>query len=240
MDYMVNKVICIIPARKNSKRIKNKYIISFDGKPMIYWTIKAALNSEIFSKVIVSTDCEEIREISCQTGAEVPFLRNELADDFTPISLVTLSALSQAEEYWNEKFDIVVQMMPNCPNRDKNTVLNAFNYFIKNKCEFLLSSSKFYNTLPWWSFTVNEENEPKYNFPDQLTKRSQDLEEIYCITGALWIAKAESLKKEKTFYGKKHKTYQLDWISAIDIDTKDDLDIAMIARKHRKEKNNAP
>ena len=183
---MVNKVICIIPARKNSKRIKNKNIISFDGKPMIYWTIKAALNSKIFSKVIVSTDCEEIREISCQTGAEVPFLRNELADDFTPISLVTLSALSQAEEYWNEKFDIVVQMMPNCPNRDKNTVLNAF------------------------------------------------------ITGALWIAKVESLKKEKTFYGKKHKTYQLDWISAIDIDTKDDLDIAMIARKHRKEKNNAP
>ena len=75
----------------------------------------------------------------------------------------------------------------------------CFNYFIKNKCEFLLSSSKFYNTLPWWSFTVNEENEPKYNFPDQLTKRSQDLEEIYCITGALWIAKAESLKNEKTF-----------------------------------------
>ena len=99
---MVNKVICIIPARKNSKRIKNKNIISFDGKPMIYWTIKAALNSKIFSKVIVSTDCEEIREISCRTGAEVPFLRNELADDFTPISLDTLSIHYKTEEYWNE------------------------------------------------------------------------------------------------------------------------------------------
>ena len=230
---MVGKTICIIPARKNSKRIKNKNIVLFDGNPMIYWTIKAAINSKIFDRIVVSTDCEKIAEISIKLGIEVPFLRNNLADDFTPVSEVTLSALEQSEKYWNEKYEIVVQMMPNCPNRDEHTITDAYNYFNNNECNFLLSSSKFLSMIPWWSFTIDKDNKPIYNFPDKLNKRSQDLDDNYCITGALWIAKSESLKKEKDFHGKNHKAYPLDWISAIDIDTPEDLKIAEIARKYR-------
>jgi N-acylneuraminate cytidylyltransferase len=231
---MVGKTICIIPARKNSKRIKNKNIILFDGNPMIYWTIKAAMKSKIFDRIVVSTDCEKIAKISKELGIEVPFLRNNnLADDFTPVSEVTLAALKQAEEHWNEDYDTVVQMMPNCPNRDEHITKDAFNYFNENACNFLLSSSKFVGLIPWWSLTIDKFNEPIYNFPEELNKRSQDLEDIYCITGALWIAKSQSLKKEKKFHGKSHKIYPMDWISAIDIDTLEDLKIAMIAREYK-------
>ena len=75
--FTKKKCICIIPARKGSKRIKNKNIINFFGKPLIYYSIKAALKSKIFSKIIVSTDCKKIANISKKYGAEVPFLRNK-------------------------------------------------------------------------------------------------------------------------------------------------------------------
>ena len=67
--------ICIIPARKGSKRIKNKNRINFGGKPMIAWTIEAAIKSRCFDEVIVATDCEEIAEIALENGANVPFLK---------------------------------------------------------------------------------------------------------------------------------------------------------------------
>ena len=67
--------LCIIPARKGSKRIKNKNIVNFFGKPLIYYSIKNALNSKLFNDVIVSTDCVNIKKISEKYGASVPFLR---------------------------------------------------------------------------------------------------------------------------------------------------------------------
>ena len=69
--------IAIIPARKGSKRIKNKNIVLLNGKPMIYWTILAARKSKIFKKIYVDTDCKKIKKISLKYGAEVPFLRKK-------------------------------------------------------------------------------------------------------------------------------------------------------------------
>src|SRR5690606_22090036 len=97
------KKIAIIPARGGSKRLPKKNILDFKGKPMIAWTIEAAISSELFDKVIVSTDTEEIKEISIQYGAEVPFLRQNTGDDFSPVSLATIEALNQAEKYFDEE-----------------------------------------------------------------------------------------------------------------------------------------
>ena len=234
---MVKKLIAIIPARKNSKRIVNKNIIEFDGKPIIYWTIDAALKSEIFDRIVVSTDCEKIAQISEDFGVKVPFLRSGLADDFTPVSEVSISTLNQAKDYWNEDYEVVVQMMPNCPNRNKDDIKNAYNFFSDNNLDFLLSCSKFHSSIPWWSFTLSKDNKPNYNFPKLLKSRSQDLDETYCNSGAIWIAKSSKLLKEKTFYGKNHFSYPINWSSALDIDTYDDLEIAKAARAISKYNN---
>ncbi len=236
MDNMVNKVICIIPARENSKRIKNKNIIDFDGKPMIYWTIKAALDSNIFDRIVISTDSKKIANIASLIGIKVPFLREGLSDDFTPISEVTIAALKQAEQYWSENYEIVVQLMANCPNRNETNIQDAFNYFNEKNLESLVSCSKMNMLLPWWSFTIDNNRKPKYNFPNFLNIRSQDLEEAYCPSGALWISKSSKLIEHKSFYGPNHHAYPLDWFSAIDIDTYDDLKIAQLARVFKKEK----
>ena len=236
MDDMVGKTICIIPARENSKRIKEKNIIDFDGEPMISWTIKAALKSNIFDRIVVSTDSKKIADIAYSHGIEVPFLRDGLADDFTPISEVTISALNQASSYWKENYETVVQLMANCPNRNANDIKGAFNYFNKQGLDSLISCSSTHNIVPWWSLTIDKNKEPNYNFPKLLNKRSQDLDDTYVLSGALWIAKSSKLIKYNTFYLPNHRVYPLDWISAIDIDTHDDLRIAKIARAFSKEK----
>ncbi|NDA72499.1 MAG: hypothetical protein EBX69_03485, partial [Betaproteobacteria bacterium] len=94
--------IAIIPARGGSKRLPRKNIMAFNGKPMITWTIEAALKSEMFSKVLVSTDDDEIRQVSIEAGAEVPFLRQVAFDDHATSSEATLAALYQAEQHWGD------------------------------------------------------------------------------------------------------------------------------------------
>ena len=94
---MVNKRIAIIPARGGSKRLPNKNIIDFFGKPMIAWTIDAALRTNMFDLILVSTDSQEISEISRHLGAEVPFLRDKHSDDYSTVSEAPLTALNQME-----------------------------------------------------------------------------------------------------------------------------------------------
>ena len=140
---MTKKNIAIILARGGSKRLPKKNILDFGGKPLIAWTIDAALKSKIFNKVLVSTDDEEIANISLKYGAKVPFLRENNADDFTTSSIATHTALNQAEKYWNIKFDVVTQLMANCPLRTADDIQESVGYFHENKSPAQLSCFKF-------------------------------------------------------------------------------------------------
>ncbi len=217
--------IAIIPARGGSKRIPNKNIIDFCGKPIIYYTIQAAINSGIFDKIIVSTDSEKIADISIKFGAEVPYLRKQFADDKSPVSKATLEALIQAENYYNIKFDNVIQLMANCPNRTSKNISDCFDYFNINNLNFLISCFKFGWMNPWWAATLDSDNKPSQLFNNQ-NIRSQDLPDLYCPTGAIWIAKSSSLKANDTFYGPDYRFFELDWKNAVDIDNFDDLELA--------------
>ena len=228
MDDLVDrKIIAVIPARGGSKRIPKKNIIDLNGKPMIGWTIEAALNSNYIDEVLVSTDDEDIATIAKEFGAKVPFLRDCNSDDYSPISLATIKALHQWELDDLGKHDIVVQLMANCPLRNSENIDDAIRNFINNDIEFQLSCFKYGWMNPWWAHTMNKSGLAKPLFDDSIrVKRSQDLEELYCPTGAIWIAKTESLIKNKTFYGDKFKFFPMNWIKAIDIDDYDDLEMA--------------
>jgi len=219
------KSIAIIPARGGSKRIPHKNIVDFFGKPLIAYTIEAALLSNLFDRVIVSTDSEEIAKVSQSLGAEVPFLRVENADDFTPVSEATLSALLQAESYYNIKFDTVVQLMANCPIRDADLLVLQYEYFIKNRLNFLISCFEYGWTNPWWAATLDETNTPTALFENK-NIRSQDLPKLVCPSGSMWIANSHSLQEEKTFYGADHKFFEIPWENAVDIDSYEDLKFA--------------
>lgn len=224
----MKKIIAIIPARSGSKRIKNKNIAELYGKPMIAWTIDAALNSGIFCDVLVSTDSREIADLSRSLGASVPFLRDPKdADDFTPVGIATANALIKMEEYKGIKYSTVVQLMPNCPCRDHEDIKNAYENFLSQRAIFQISVFKFGWMNPWWSLRLNKDDGSVIPlFPGALKQRSQDLEPLFCPTGAVWVANADLLKKEKTFYGKDYRIFPINWQSAIDIDDMDDFAMA--------------
>lgn len=234
-------VLGVIPARGGSKRLPGKNILPINGMPMIGWTIKAAIDSEVFEDVIVYTDSEEISRIAIELGALVPFLREPAdADDFTPSSIATLNALVRFEEVSGKKYDYVAQLMANCPCRDSDDIAQAFEHFIKNNVEFQISSFKFGWMNPWWAMRLESDFSPKPLFQEALSSRSQDLDSLYCPTGAVWFAKKDALIQARTFYGENYKLYPMNWMSAVDIDDQEDFEMAetvLLLKSQKKKKN---
>ena len=228
---MTQDSIAIILARGGSKRIPRKNILELNSRPLIAWTIKAALESNQFERVLVSTDDKEISQISKDYGAEVPFLRDSKADDITPSSEATIYALNQAEKYWNKKFSIVTQLMANCPLRDKEDIIRSHNSFRGENAPSQISCFKFGWMMPWWALKINEDGTAERLFPEAFKKRSQDLPDLYCPTGAIWIARRENLIKSKSFYMPKTRYEPLNWISAVDIDEYSDFKMAELCFK---------
>ncbi|WP_339227474.1 acylneuraminate cytidylyltransferase family protein [Oceanobacillus sp. FSL K6-2867] len=222
------KNICIIPARGGSKRIPNKNIINLNGKPMIAYTIEAAIASKLFERIIVSTDNKRIAKISKQYGAEVPFLREAYSDDYSPVSMATLNTLKQAKKYYNEKYDNVIQLFATCPLRNSDHIISAYKNFKDKGNTFQISAFKLGWMNPWWAIKINENGEPEQLFVKELKSRSQDLPDLYSPTGAVWIANAEAFEKEKTFYGKDYRLYELNWMNAVDVDDNDDLNMVKV------------
>lgn len=223
------RIIAVIPARGGSKRVPGKNIMDFCGKPMIAWTIEAAIESKLFDKIIVSTDSEEIAKIAKEWGAEVPYLRTEAANDFSTVSEATLHSLNQLEEI-GLSYDIVIQLFAVSPLRNSEDIKEAYNFFKEKKAPFLVSCFKYTWMNPWWAVTLDEKNHPSWIF-DNTKKRSQDLPALFCPTGAIWIANINSLKREKTFYGIGHVFWEIDWKRALDIDNYEDVELGKVLKK---------
>lgn len=224
----VRRLIAVIPARGGSKRIPGKNIRPLVGKPLIAYTISAALESGLFERVIVSTDSPKIAEIARDYKAEVPFLRGEqLADDFTPVSAVTVDALLRLDPA-GDRFDAVAQLMPNCPLRTAGDIHNSYSQFEKTSAESQISVVRYGWQNPWWAMRRNELHELKPIFQEQMTARSQDLAELFCPTGAIWWARTEILRRVKTFYLENTTGWEIPWQRGIDIDNIADWEMAEV------------
>lgn len=227
---MVSKVVAIIPARGGSKRLPNKNIMDFMGKPMIAWTIEAAQKSNLFDVILVSTDSQEIADISINYGAEAPFLRDNYADDMAPVSLATMSALRQLENTKNTFYDVVVQLMPNCPIRTEKTIKAQYDYFVSLNMKYSVLSSFEYGMFnPWWAHKRNEDGSYSKIFDGDSNTRSQDLPELLCPTGATWITTKKLLNEYESFYSLAYHFFKIDWKEAVDIDDLQDLEMAKTA-----------
>ena len=220
----MSKIYAIIPARKGSKRIKNKNMINFFGKPLISWTIDVAMNCNLFHDVIVSSDSDQILDISKKMGAH-SFKRYKHCDDHSTISQATLyTALSLKLN----KNDIIVQLMPNCPLRTKENIVHVYNFFKNLKYhDSVISCFKFGWMNPWWALKKEGTNFVQL-FNNKYNKRSQDLENLYCPTGSIWITRLKTLINKNSFYTKKHTFFEIPFDTAIDIDDEDDLKISKV------------
>lgn len=222
----VSRRLAVIPARGGSKRVPGKNVRPLQGRPLIAYTIEAALVSGLFDSVVVSTDSEEIAALAAGCGAEVPFLREPaLADDHTPVSAVTLDALRRLDP-GGERFASVAQLMPNCPLRTGEDVRSSCAAFESGDSPAQISVCRYGWFNPWWAMALGEGAVVEPLFAERLADRSQDQPELYCPTGAIWWARAAVLPVEGSFHMAGRTGWVMPWERGLDIDTEDDWRMA--------------
>jgi N-acylneuraminate cytidylyltransferase len=225
---MQSKCIAVIPARGGSKRIPKKNLKQMEGKPLIAYSIEAALKSGIFEQIVVSTDSPEIAEVAKQYGAQVPFLRDlHLADDMTPVSAATVDVLLRLDPA-GERYAHVCQLMANCPLRTALDVVDSYRQFVDTGAESQLSVVRYGWQNPWWAMRRDEEFKLDPVFKEFITMRSQDLPELFCPTGAVWWAQADVLRRERTYHVATRRGWEIPWQRGVDIDTNDDWIMAEV------------
>ena len=187
--------ICIIPARGGSKRIPKKNIKIFGGQPMISWSIEAALNSECFKRVIVSTDDDEISEISQRYGAEVPFKRSaSLSDDYTGTIPVIKSAINWLEMR-GEKINYICCLYPTAPFIEVSYLREGLEKLIEHNASYSISVTSF--PYPIQRAFKLKNNKLQMFFPENINKRSQDLEKSFHDAGQFYWGKRSSWMGEE-------------------------------------------
>lgn len=216
------KNIAIIPARSGSKRIKDKNIYNFKGKPLMAWTIESALNSGVFDKVMVSTDSEEYASIARKYGAWVPFLRDSAYDDFATIKDVIDYTIVQLNEKLGMEFDNVASMQVTCPLCTPKIVQDTYNEFLKNGSTTTCTCFEFNFMNPWWAFKMDSENKADFILSSPSQSRSQDNPSLYCPCGVV------SFNKIKFDGEPVMKYFPIDWKYAVDIDNHEDIEFANV------------
>ena len=232
----MTKILAIIPARGGSKGIKNKNIVNFCGKPLIYWTIKAAQNSKLIDKLIVSTDSKKIRDIAEKYNVNKINLRPK---KYSTDKATTLSVLKyEIKNLEKKKYypDVIVTLQPTSPLRNSEHIDSALKKFLKNKkADSLVSCVE----LPH-NFNPMSLMKIKNKFLIEIDKNKiysrQKKNIFYARNGAaIYITKRKII--DKKIFNEKTIPFQMDNFSSVDIDTKDDIEIGSLFYKYLKDKN---
>ena len=220
---MSSKPVCIIPARGGSKRIPRKNVMDFNGKPLIAWSIQSALESNIFARVIVSTDDEEIAAISRTSGAETPFLRDRnLADDFTSTADVLLDALDHIE---NAHYACC--LYPTAPMVLPKDLEEAFKLAQREEADTVVSVTDF-DFHPLRAFERKQDGTVQFRWPENALTRSQDLPEMFHDAGAFYFFNVSAFRIQKKLIMDKTHAYYIDRSRSVDIDNAEDFKLAQI------------
>lgn len=225
------RAIAIITARGGSKRIPRKNIRDFCGSPIISYSIDAAINSNIFTEVMVSTDDEEIAKIAIDNGAKVPFYRSSKnSDDYSTTADVLIEVLSEYEKN-GLKFDYLCCIYPTAPFVTSEKLKLALKKMINEKAEAIIPVVKF-SYPPQRAFIIKDDK-LIYKYPENVFKRSQDLESLYHDAGQFYFIKVETFMKNKTLVCKNTIPLIVDELSVQDIDTEEDWKMAELKYKMR-------
>lgn len=213
--------LAVIPARGGSKRIPRKNIKCFSGKPIIAWIIESLIASQFFDKVIVSTDDEEIANLSINYGAEVPFNRPaDLANDYTATIPVIQHAISELENK-NQKPDFICCVYPTAILVNMDDVKEAF-FLLQPDCDYVFSATSYASPIQR-AFYLNENNQVEMFQPENFFSRSQDLIPALHDAGQFyWGSYSTWMDQKKTFFSQKSKPFLIPRYRVQDIDTEED------------------
>lgn len=218
--------IAIIPARSGSKGLKDKNIKLLDGKPLLWYSVQAALRSQCFDTVMVSTDSEKYAEIAKKCGAEVPFLRSKLTSTDNSSSWESVREVLKKYERMNITFKNVMLLQPTSPFRTAEDITKSFEIMKKRNAHSVVGVCEVDHS-PLWSNTLSDDRCLK-NFikPEiQNMEGRQNLPVYYRINGAIYLTKAtESVGED--LYSELSYAYVMPRSRSIDIDTEFDFEMA--------------
>lgn len=221
---MSEKAIAIITARGGSKRIPKKNIKEFCGKPIIAYSIRAALDSGIFDEVMVSTDSEEIAEIARAYGAKVPFMRSaKTSDDFATTADVLMEVLERYEEM-GRTFDVMSCIYPTAPFVTPQKLQSAYDTLTKEQAVMAMPVVAF-SYPPQRSYVLNG-NMLEMKWKENYNKRSQDLEKMYHDAGQFYMYQVESYVRLKGQIDQSIVPVIVDEMEVQDIDNETDWKLA--------------
>lgn len=234
-----NRILAIIPARGGSKRLPRKNVLPLGGKPLIAWTIEAALESGCFVDVLVSTDDEEIADVAQAAGAMVPWLRPaELATDTAGSADVIAHALAWYERE-NGRVDAVLLLQPTSPFRSAESIRGAVRTYGEQtgQVRYPVVSVSPAITHPAWTFTWRDGALQPSQGWEPLGLRSQDLPSAYALNGALYVIPAADVRGGLPIVRPGVLPYVMtDSRESLDIDTVDDWALASYWAKRANER----
>lgn len=223
------RLIALIPARGGSKGIPRKNLAPLGGRPLIAWTIEAALSAGCFGKVVVSTDDEEIAAVARDCGAEVPFLRPaEFSGDMAPALAVVQHALTALPED-RATWDAVAYLQPTSPFRTSRQLVQAVEAFDRFRPDTLVSVLRVpHNMVPGALMNpVAGEEGLWLETPAGQVMRRQDKAALFARNGpAILIMSVRDITGHNQLYGQRVMGFEMDRVSSLDIDDPLDLDIA--------------
>lgn len=220
------KSLCIIPARGGSKRIPRKNIKPFMGKPIMAYSIEAAMKSELFDEVMVSTDDEEFAEVARQYGASVPFFRSEAtANDYATTVDVLLEVIETYKQRGKE-FDAICCLYSTAPFVTPNRLKEAYSK-LTDKVDACFTMVEYSYPIQR-SLRINEIGQVEMKYPEHLKSRTQDLEKVYHDAGQFYFVKTKTLIEEKTVWCKRTAPLVLSELEVQDLDTLTDWQLAEI------------
>ncbi len=218
------KTLAVITARGGSKRIPRKNIKNFLGKPIIQYSIEAALDSGVFDTVMVSTEDDEIAQVAKDAGAEIPFLRSkETADDHSTTADVLLEVLS-AYEARDIHYDAICCIYPTAPFVTPEALQTAMQTLAEGSADTVMPVVQF--SFPPRRALLLRDGELTAHYPEDQLKRSQDLEPEYHDCGQFYCLRTESFLKEKRIVMTHTAPFLQDEQNVQDIDTERDWEIA--------------
>ena len=227
--------LALIPARGGSKGLPRKNIKNLLGKPLIAWSIEAALNSKVVDRIIVSTDDEEISNVAKFWGAEVPFIRpSKLAQDNSTTFSVIEHALNSLEHRQRYVPDHIVLLEPTSPLRNATDIDRAFDQLKHSNASSIVGICLTEVHHPVFMYQMNDSGKLKpYLNNSKKIVRKQDLEGTYFLEGSIYISETQVLLEEKTFYHGNTIGYEVPKWKSPEIDDEIDFLLTEVIMKHK-------
>lgn len=219
------KNLAIIPARSGSKGLKDKNIRLLNGQPLLKYSIDAAILSNVFDEIMVSTDSAVYAEIAKDAGASVPILRSEAnSGDKASSSDVIIEVLNYYEQVGKE-FDTFCLLQPTSPLRKAEDIIGAYELFKQKKAKAVVGVCEVEHT-PLWCNILNEDCSLENFLPVEATGQRQNYKQYYRINGAMYIADVQQYLEDTNLYVKNCYAYIMGKKNSVDIDTIDDFEYA--------------